>query len=41
MIACAMAISLSVGRSNPALRLYERMGFERLADVPLRLMRSL
>ena len=35
------AISLSVGRTNPALRLYERMGFERVADVPLRLMRSL
>jgi len=35
------AISLSVGRSNPALRLYERMGFERLADVPIRLLRRL
>lgn len=35
------AISLSVGRNNPALRLYERMGFERLADGPIRLLRRL
>lgn len=38
------AISLSVGRSNPALRLYERTGFERVGDErdgPLRLRRCL
>jgi ribosomal protein S18 acetylase RimI-like enzyme len=35
------ATSLSVGRSNPALRRYGRMGFERHADVPLRLLRRL
>ena len=35
------AIRLSVRRTNPALRLYERVGFERLAEVPLRLLRRL
>ena len=38
------AVSLSVGRTNPALRLYERAGFERLSDErdrPLRLRRIL
>ena len=36
------AVSLSVGRTNPALRLYERQGFERVGDDrdrPLRLIR--
>jgi ribosomal protein S18 acetylase RimI-like enzyme len=28
------AISLSVGRTNPALHLYERAGFERIGDEP-------
>jgi GNAT superfamily N-acetyltransferase len=34
------ALSLSVGRTNPALRLYERLGWKRIADEaghPLRL----
>lgn len=38
------AISLSVGRSNPALRLYERLGWQPLdeaPDRPLRLLRHL
>jgi ribosomal protein S18 acetylase RimI-like enzyme len=38
------AVSLSVGRTNPALRLYERAGFERVSDEregPLRLRRPL
>ena len=40
----APALTLSVGRSNPALRLYERLGWSRLADAddqPLRLVRYL
>jgi ribosomal protein S18 acetylase RimI-like enzyme len=35
---CA-ALSLSVGRSNPALRLYERLGWQRLADASERHLR--
>lgn len=38
------AISLSVGRTNPALHLYERAGFERIGDEtdgPLRMRRCL
>ena len=38
------ALSLSVGRSNPARRLYERLGWQRLDDAddrPLRLLRRL
>ena len=38
------ALSLSVARANPALRLYERLGFQRLdgdLDRPLRLRRAL
>lgn len=37
-------MSLSVGRSNPALRLYQRLGWEMLEDAaerPLRLVRRL
>src|ERR1700761_1821276 len=30
------ALSLAVGRSNPALRLYERLGWQRLPDPPER-----
>jgi ribosomal protein S18 acetylase RimI-like enzyme len=28
------AVSLSVGRTNPALRLYERLGWERVTEAP-------
>jgi len=35
------ALSLSVGRTNPALRLYERLGWQTLADPPTRALRLL
>lgn len=43
-VAGVPALSLSVGRSNPALRLYERLGWKQLDDPPdrpLRLSRRL